>query len=47
MALATRTTDQPPEPDLDKARKDRFPASDPLANCGITGAEPPDKSRKE
>jgi hypothetical protein len=32
------------ERDRDKTLKDSFPASDPPANSGITGAEPPDKA---
>lgn len=31
----------------DKALKDSFPASDPPANSGVTGAEPPDKPSNE
>jgi len=33
--------------DQDKALEDTFPASDPPANSGITGAEPPAKRPDE
>ena len=36
-----------PENDRDKALKDSFPASDPPANSGITGAGKPDKAPDE
>jgi hypothetical protein len=35
------------ERDHDKTLKDSFPASDPPAHSGITGAEPPDKAPEE
>jgi hypothetical protein len=37
--MPTARSDQ----DQDKALEDTFPASDPPANSGITGAEPPAK----
>ena len=40
-AMATQEDDQ------DKTLKDTFPASDPPANSGITGAEPLDKPSSE
>lgn len=46
MATSAHRTDQQSERDLDKALEDSFPASDPPAHSGITGAEKPDKSRK-
>lgn len=35
------------ERDRDQALKDTFPASDPPANSGVTGAEPPNKPSSE
>jgi hypothetical protein len=35
------------ERDHDKTLKDSFPASDPPAHSGITGAEPPNKPPEE
>jgi hypothetical protein len=35
------------EDERDKTLKDSFPASDPPANSGVTGAEPPDKPSQE
>ena len=46
MAIPTRAPDQKSQNDLDKALEDSFPASDPPANSGITGAEQPDKPRE-